>query len=698
MVHTTYRILLLGDFHFGESYSRAGARVLAEKGYDHSVKHLLPFIDRADTFIVNFESPVVHPEKYPSPLKGDKTYIHWADPVKAPQALKKLDVDAVSLANNHTVDHGVDGLHSTFEQLSNVGIPWFGAGRDLVEARKPYEVSLPESLGSGRILFHGSFEYSKIHDHKFAFYAKEDTPGCAPLVLNSPQESSFRDGAEEAFHVAFPHWGQNYKWRTTRQRKLGDMLLDQGCDLVLGHGSHCLQQLELRKRRWVAYSIGNGNFQSGGRFQRYVADNGILPMGAWAMLHIELNDAGARRVHLRLYPVYSDNHATGFRPGPVTETDFRWVIEEMKKATYVQSRFDNDNLDFGRDELGWYLRADLGEWPVGAGPKELKGLKLGKSSASKDASETREQTGPGVYSDPDSLYVREQQANAGRNVAPLLISRVAEKQGASTEWIDSRIAVIHDVDRRVLLQGHRGSESAVGKSLISDKYLSKRLLLEAGVSTPRGDLVRTPEEAAAFQRRLEGPVVVKPRFGSKGLGVSVNLSSPEKIAEAFRRAESVRGGVVVEEYIEAAEEYRCLTTPDHCVSVVRRILPYVIGDGRTTILDLIRRKNEQRRLNPSTYGRLIPIDEVTETYLKRSGLSYDHIPAAGKTLTVRDVGGLSSGGEPHEYSAVVGTHVKETAARAVHAIPGLSWGGADLIVSKETGEPYVIEINSDADI
>lgn len=698
MAETTYRILLLGDFHFGESYRRAGARVLAEKGYEHSLEHLMPFAEKADYFIVNLESPIVNPEAHPSPLKGVKTYIHWADPEHTPRALKKLGVDAVSLANNHTVDHGVEGLLSSFEHLSAADIPWFGAGKNIEEATRPHIVALPEAVGGGEIHFHGSFQYSKAHDETFGFYAKETAPGCAPLSRAALENRSVRHGAEKAFHIAFPHWGANYKWRGASQRRLGDMLFDQGCDLVLGHGSHCLQQLERRKQRWVVYSIGNGNFQSGGRFQRYIEENGILPMGAWAMLHVEMKSTGERSTHLRLYPVYSDNNETGFQPGPVSEEDFYQVLDRIRGQTAVQSRFDNEDRDFGRDELGWHIRVELGEWMVNEKPANLgahsgQGIEGGGRNK-----KVVEETSLGVYPDQDSLYIRQQQTETGKNVAPLLISQAAEKEGATTEWIDSRIAVIHYGDRRVLLQGHRGGESAVGKALIGDKYLSKRLLLEAGVSTPRGDLARTPEEALAKQKEYCAPVVVKPRFGLKGRGVSVNLTSREEITEAFRRADSVKGGVVVEEYIEGADEFRCLTTPDECVSVVRRILPNVTGDGSSTIRELIDLKNEQRKYNPSTFGRPITTDEVTEAYLKRNGLSYDYVPSAGQNLTVRDVGGLSSGGEPYEYSRLVSDEVKDTAAHAARAIPGLSWGGADIILSRETGKPYVIEINSDADI
>lgn len=700
MPQVTYRILLLGDFHFGESYAKAGAQILNDAGYEHSLKHLHPFVAAADYFVANLETPIVDPAVHPSPHGASKTYKHWADVAHTPKELKRLGVDAVSLANNHTLDHGVEGLLSSFQQLLEVGIPWFGAGESAAQALEPHVIKLPDAVGGGQIYLHGSFQYSKAYDEAFKFYAKTDIAGCATLSRATLKNHNVRELANNAFHVAFPHWGANYSWTSSAQRKLSSLMHEAGYDFILGHGSHCLQEIELQGDRWVTYSIGNGNFQSGGRFDKFVKQNGILPLGAWAMLHIELDTDGNRRIHIRLYPVYSDNNKTNFQPGPVSETDFRNTVETVRNATADPGLFNNLAQDFGHDELGWYIKLDLGEWPIGHRPTNLKNTK--GDTVEPPNYDSAEQLDPvlvqNTYDDANSLSILQQQADLGRNVAPLLISQVAEKEGASTEWLADRVALVNYRDRRVLLQGHRGSESALGKAIIGDKYLTKRFLTEAGVSTPRGDLAASAQKAIEIQKRYGTSVVVKPRFGLKGRGVSVNLSRPDEIAEAYSRADNFRGGVIVEEFIEGDDEYRCLSTINECVSVVRRILPNVTGDGNSTILELIQEKNLQRQSNPSTFGRPTPTDEVTESYLERNGLSYEHVLESGTRATVRDVGGLSSGGEPHECSEVVDKPVKQMAVRGAAAIPGLSWCGVDIMISRKTGSPYVLEINSDADI
>lgn len=123
----SYRVLVLGDFHYGESYSSAGAKGLEQYGYSHSTERLRPFIEASDSFIVNFETPLAGPEVSPFSFTGENACFHCADPDASGATLKGLGVDAVSLANNCTSDHGPERLESTLRALSQQGIDWFGA-------------------------------------------------------------------------------------------------------------------------------------------------------------------------------------------------------------------------------------------------------------------------------------------------------------------------------------------------------------------------------------------------------------------------------------------------------------------------------------------------------------------------------------------------------------------------------------------
>ena len=94
--------------------------------------------------------------------------------------------------------------------------------------------------------------------------------------------------------------------------------------------------------------------------------------------------------------------------------------------------------------------------------------------------------------------------------------------------------------------------------------------------------------------------------------------------------------------------------------------------------------------------RPIPVDGLTHRQLNRNGMTLNTVPAMGEVVTVRNVAGLSVGADPLQAFEESPAEIKTAAANAVAAIPGLGWGGVDMIIQKGTGTPYVVEINSEA--
>lgn len=678
----SYRVLIIGDFHYGESYTRAGAPMLKEHGYPHSTAHLRPFIDASDSFIINLETPLTDPAGSTNPLVGKKPYIHWANPVGSGEALKDLGVDAVSLANNHMLDQGERGLESTFQTLSRLGIDWFGAGRTLEESRAPYQLRLPDRVGGGEIHLHGSFQYSVRHDRDFGFYADENSPGCAPLKVSEVPAARNEATSSDTFQVAFPHWGANYAWRTEGQYRLAHRFIKKDYDLILGHGAHSLQEVHRKQQRWVVYGLGNGVFNSGGRWRRYEDEHGILPFSFWAML--EVNRQGEHRwLTLKLYPVYSDNSSTSFQPQPVSGEDFSRVLSTLASRPARPWRFDNPAQGAGLDELGHYLSLDLGEWARREKPSLLE-----NENGGSDPSDWPLRS-PGIEIEDKILRLN-------KFLGTSILAIGAQNAGGVTRWISSRIAVIERGDRRLIAQSYRVHESSLGAAIVKDKVLAAQLLESAGVSTPKTVLVNSSAQAVSAAANIPGPVVIKPRDGRKSRGVSTGLYAEHEVREAFEIARKHGREILVQEHIEVEEELRVMASTQHVVAVNGRVLPHIVGDGRSTVQQLVSDKNLQRTLNPSLMNRPIPIDSLTHRQLERNGQSLDYVPEYGETVTVRGVAGLSVGGDTNQVLEQSDLSVKETAASAVAAIPGLEWGGVDLIIERHTGKPYVIEINTEA--
>lgn len=696
-MHLSFNVLLLGDVYFGETYARG--TITEQVGYRHSLSHVHAFVEHADYTIANFEGPILDNLETHSPINSKRKYIHAADLKYTGPILRWLGVDAVSLANNHTMDYRVSGIKSTFDALDDAGIKWFGAGNSLVEARAHHVVPLPNKFGTGDLRFAGMYQHL---DGMAAdgVYASNSTPGLASLNRSEPRELEVK-ASENDFAVAFPHWGKNYRPITRDQTLMAQALDAAGYRAVIGHGSHSLQQATLVGTTPTFFGIGNGIFNSPGRYSKVADPKACPPYSVWAMLTVSTSRQ-RRDVSLKLYPVYSDNSITGYCPAPVTEKDFNEVTAFLSQTANIAHPL---SLTPRKDDLGFHLVTNIGEWTIQEPPlhqadesTNIEIIQPGKASVEYRPPEmTVEDLPPqNVYSDSLSLSLLEQVHKHGRMNGTVILADAATRDGAEVQWIGTSLAVAELHGERTLLSSHRGTESPVGATIVKDKLLAKQFLQNAGVATPRGKRVRSADEARAFMDEIGKPIVIKPRFGSTGKGVSLGLTDASLISKAFKVAADY-GDVIVEETINIANEYRCLASTSKCYSVTQRLLPSVVGNGASTIETLILRKNEERQGSLSTLNRPTPIDYITERTLEKQGYSLSSVLEPGKRLTVRDVGGLSSGGEPAEKTATVKPSVKKIAVAATAAVPGLNWAGSDVIISTD-GQPYIIEINTSADI
>lgn len=303
-----------------------------------------------------------------------------------------------------------------------------------------------------------------------------------------------------------------------------------------------------------------------------------------------------------------------------------------------------------------------------------------------------------TYDDAESLEIMDECSKNGRNLGSVILGRQAIRHGATLQWLNQRDVWAVFPDRRVAISGHFGTESALAAGIVSNKHFTKGLLQAAGISVPAGRRVKSAADAIVAQQEIGRPVVIKPTNGAMGHGVTVNVIDAEDIREGYIRASQSGSGVLVEQYIGNSSEYRAHATPTHCVGVFERLLPSVVGDGNRTVAELISDKNNLRQQNPSTRDNPIPLDAVADGFLRRQNLSQSSIPEAGQTVIVRDVNGITSGGDSEECWDSASNELKATAVGAIAAIPGMEWGGVDILVEHATGKPYVIEVNTSAAI
>ena len=178
----------------------------------------------------------------------------------------------------------------------------------------------------------------------------------------------------------------------------------------------------------------------------------------------------------------------------------------------------------------------------------------------------------------------------------------------------------------------------------------KALLSTLGFPVPKGDVVVSREEALAAAREIGYPVAVKPVAGHKGIGVTADVQNAQELEFAFNRAlkgipEDQPTRVIVEKSISGAD-FRLLCVNGRFVAATERRPASVVGDGRLTINELIKRENRKlaRMDTPTSPLSKIQCDEAMEMYLEEQELSLDSVIEAGRTVYLRKVANLSAGG------------------------------------------------------
>lgn len=242
-----------------------------------------------------------------------------------------------------------------------------------------------------------------------------------------------------------------------------------------------------------------------------------------------------------------------------------------------------------------------------------------------------------------------------------------------------------------------------------DKNSAKHLLKLAQVSTPQGFKIcldDNPETWMEIYNSLNKPLVIKPTHGAHGEAVFIGIRTVKKFKEIVIQLLSSLNescqGVMVEEMFQGTE-YRILTTRNKVIGITKRIPANVLGEGKSTLKELIRIKNQDPRRGDVWSDGLallkIKIDQQMTDLLKERGKSLSFIPRKGQRVYLRQASNLSQGGDSVDVTDIAHPSVKKLAIAALQAIPELDFAGVDFmckdITKLQTQDSYaVIEINT----
>ncbi|MGB3289435.1 MAG: cyanophycin synthetase [Burkholderiaceae bacterium] len=240
---------------------------------------------------------------------------------------------------------------------------------------------------------------------------------------------------------------------------------------------------------------------------------------------------------------------------------------------------------------------------------------------------------------------------------------------------------------------------AIAESIAQDKELTKRLLAAAGVQVPGGRCAYSAEDAWAVACEIGGPVVLKPRDGSQGRGVAVNIEGRDQIEAAYAAASAYGSEVIVERYFPG-HDFRLLVVGDKLVAAARRDPPQVIGDGERTITQLVEQINADPLRGEGHGSSLtkIRLDEIALATMAAQNYDAQSVPEKGVLVTLRNNANLSTGGTATDVTDHVHPELAATAVAAAQMV-GLDVCGIDL-VSENVYEPLdkqggcIVEVNA----
>ncbi len=298
-------IRFFGDFTTGENYqlkyeNELRKNSLRQMGYDFLMKNCSEFLE--DSYnIVNLETPITANPK--SSLEHKKAVLHWSCPNVVPEFLKKYNINAVSLGNNHAYDYNHDGLVETINSLDKVNIEHFGAGYDIEDAKKPLIKSFKIGERAVNLYIFGGYKYREDYSLEFDFYAKDKKSGVFLLMPETIEKEILKIKKEDknSLIIIFPHFGFDLQKTVSQQIQSARTWIDMGADFVIGHGPHIMHGIEYYKGKTIVYSLGNfvfnANFKGKG-----------IPYNLICELELfEENDEF--KIKQKLYPIYVDNNS-----------------------------------------------------------------------------------------------------------------------------------------------------------------------------------------------------------------------------------------------------------------------------------------------------------------------------------------------------------------------------------------------------
>ncbi len=301
----------------------------------------------------------------------------------------------------------------------------------------------------------------------------------------------------------------------------------------------------------------------------------------------------------------------------------------------------------------------------------------------------------------DLQYMRE--LREGERLGPSTGSIIEEAQSRGIPWLRlnkySLCQLGYGKNQKRIQATITSETSSIAVELACDKEDTKHILEQAEVPVPKGDIVKTEAGLKDAVKFIGYPLVIKPIDGNHGRGITANLNNWKDTLMAFEAAKKVSRSVIVERYV-VGDDFRLLVIDYKLVAAAKRTPAGIIGDGKSTIQQLVNKVNDDPRRG---YGHekvltQISVDAMTESILHQKGMTVDSILPEGEWFKLKDTANLSTGGTSTDVTDLVHPHNIFMAERIAKII-GLDICGIDIMTTDISTPLYksggaIIEVNA----
>lgn len=264
------------------------------------------------------------------------------------------------------------------------------------------------------------------------------------------------------------------------------------------------------------------------------------------------------------------------------------------------------------------------------------------------------------------------------------------------------IELMHNGKHEYIIQATKTKkDSYIFPYITDDKFLAKKIMKENKLRVPNGIMLNnkmSKKEIDTFISNLENKkVAIKPRTTNRGVGITVfeKPASDAELRKAIKYAFKFDDDILIEEYVKG-QEYRFVVIDEKCISIVCRRNASIVGDGKSTIYELLEEKNKEQW--HCLLNHPMKIDEPVQDFLKLQGFTLDDIPEKDQRVFIRKNSNCSTGGESIDVTDVMPERFKKVAEKAAKLFEAKICG-VDIIIDDMQKEDYVIiEINDNPGI